>query len=139
MTKKSDLSHEDKKAWEEYIKNPSNIYDKDKTGLEKKAEKNRFKFDLHGFTLNDANKKVKDIINFCIEKKYKEILFITGKGTHSSNEKDVYVSRDLSKLQFSVPEYINSSPELRNLINSINEAHVKDGGQGAILVKLKNL
>ncbi len=94
---------------------------------------------MHGFSLDEANKKVKEIILFCSEKKYREILFITGKGIHSTNEKDIYISRDLGKLKYSVPEFINSDQELSNLIISINEAAIKDGGQGAILIKLKIL
>ena len=138
MIKKKDLSQEDKKIWEEYIKNPSDIYDKDNNNL-KKTNKQRFKFDLHGFTLDDANKKVRELLISCIENKYKELLLVTGKGMHSTNYKDAFVSKDLGKLKFSVPEFIKSDAELNKLIISINEADVKDGGEGAILIKLKNL
>ena len=138
MIKKKDLSHEDKKVWEDFIKNPSDIYDKDKNNLNNNR-KQRYRFDLHGFTLDDANKKVREILIFCSENKYKELLLITGKGIHSTNEKDTYVSNDYGKLKFSVPEFIQSSSELNKLIISINEAEVKDGGKGAIIIKLKNL
>ena len=77
MIKKKNLSQEDKKAWENFIKDPSNIYDKDNNN-QKKSRKERFKFDLHGFTLDDANKKVREILFFCVENKYKELLLITG-------------------------------------------------------------
>ena len=106
---------------------------------QKTARKERFKFDLHGFTLNDANKKVKEILLFCIENKYKELLLITGKGIHSTSSEDAYISKDFGKLKYSVPEFIRSDPEINRLIISINEAEVKDGGEGAILIKLKNL
>ena len=139
MTKYKDLSPEDKKNWEDYIKNPSDIFDKDKTNLINTEKKNRFRFDLHGFTLDQANKKVKEIILSCIEKKYREILFITGKGRHSTNDKDIYTSKDLGRLKHSVPEFINSDQELRSLIVSIQDAKIKDGGEGAIIIKLKNL
>ena len=139
MIKKNDLSKGDKKAWEDYIENPNDIYDKDNPKADNINRRNRFKFDLHGFTLDEANKKVKEIIFFCSEKKYREILLITGKGIHSTNEKDIYISRDLGKLKYSVPEFINSDQELSNLIISINEAASKDGGKGAILIKLKKL
>ena len=105
----------------------------------KTSWKFKFKFDLHGFTLHEANKKVKEIIIYCSEKKYREILLITGKGIHSTNEKDIYASQDLGKLRYSVPEFILSDLELKDLIVSINEADTKDGGKGAILIKLKNL
>ena len=100
---------------------------------------NRYKFDLHGFSLDGANKKVKEIILYCVSKKYKEILFITGKGKHSSNEKDIYVSKDLGKLKYSVPDFIKSNQELKNFIFSIDKADLKDGGEGAILIRLKSL
>ncbi len=139
MTKHKNLSPEDKKNWEDYIKNPSDIFDKDKTNLINTEKKNRFRFDLHGFTLDQANKKVREIILSCSEKKYKEILFITGKGKHSTNDKDIYTSKDLGRLKYSVPEFINSDQELSSLIISIQDARIKDGGEGAIIIKLKNL
>ena len=138
MNKKKGLSQEDKQTWNDYIKDPSDIYDKDKNN-QKTVRKERFKFDLHGFTLDEANKKVKEILLFCIKNKYKELLLITGKGLHSTNDKDAYISKDFGKLKFSVPEFIKSDLETNKLIVSINEAEVKDGGEGAILIKLKNL
>ena len=75
----------------------------------------------------------------CLEQNYSEVLFITGKGIHSNSDKDIYVSKDLGKLRFSVPEFIKSDQELNKFIVSIKEAELKDGGQGAILIKLKNL
>ena len=139
MTKHKDLSPEDKKNWEDYIKNPSDVFDKDKTNSVNTENKSRFRFDLHGFTLDQANKKVKEIIFSCVEKKYKEVLLITGKGKHSKNDKDIYTSKDLGKLKYSVPEFINSDQELSSLIISIQDAKIKDGGEGAIIIKLKNL
>ena len=139
MIKHKDLSPEDKKDWEDYIKNPSDVFDKDKTISENSEKKNRFRFDLHGFTLDQANKKVKEIILSCIAKKYKEILFITGKGKHSSNDKDIYTSQDLGKLKYSVPEFIKSDQELNSSILSIQQAKIEDGGEGAIVIKLRNL
>ena len=139
MIKKKDLDQDNTKAWEEYIKNPSDIYDKDKNFSKENNRKGRFKYDLHGYTLDDANRKVREIILSCSEKNYKEILLITGKGLHSKNEKDIYVSKNLGTLRYSVPEFIKSEKELSNFIISINEAEIEDGGAGAILIKLKNL
>ncbi len=138
MIKKKDLSQEDKKTWEEYIKDPTDVHDKD-INFRKHNRKDRFTFDLHGFSLNEANKKVREILVSCVENKYKEILLITGKGIHSTNDKDAYVSKDFGKLKFSVPEFIKSDSDCRNLIISVNEAEIVDGGKGAILIKLKNL
>ena len=138
MIKKKDLSKEDREVWQSYIKNPTDVYDKD---LENKLinRKERFKFDLHGYTLDEANKKVKEIIISCSKNKYREVLLITGKGLHSTSGEDTYVSSDLSKLRYSVPEFLSSNDELKNYIITIEEAEKKDGGDGAILIKLKNL
>ena len=126
-------------TWENYIKNPSDIYDKDKDLSTNSTNKSRFKFDLHGYSLDDANKKVREIILQCISKKYRELLLITGKGIHSTNEKDAFISKDLGKIKFSVPEFIKNDQELNSFIISINEAEKKDGGDGAILIKLRSL
>ena len=139
MTKKKDLSKQDINTWETYIKNPSDIYDKDKNISQNQERKNRFRFDLHGYTLDEANQKVGEIIISCNKNKYKEILFITGKGLHSTSYNDAYVSKNFSKLKYSVPEFIKSNKKLSKLIISISDADIKDGGEGAILVKLKNL
>ena len=139
MIKKKDLDQDDRKAWEEYIKDPSDIYDKDKNYSRENDKKGRFKYDLHGYTLDGANSKVKEIILSCKKNNYKEILLITGKGLHSKNDKDVYTSKDLGTLRYSVPEFIKSDRDLNHLIVSINEAEIRDGGAGAILIKLKNL
>ena len=139
MIKKKDLNQEDKKIWEEYIKNPSDIYDKDKISSNKTNIRQRYKFDLHGFSLDEANIKVSEILEYCIKNKFKELLIITGKGIHSTTDKDAYISKDLGKLKYSVPEFIKNNPELSKLIISIDDAEKKDGGDGAIIVKLKNL
>ena len=139
MDKKKDVDQENVKTWEEYIKNPSDIYDKEKKNSKHNSRRERFKFDLHGFTLDNANRKIREIIFFCKEKKYKELLIITGKGIHSTNDNDVYVSKKFGKLKYSVPEFIKSDEELNKLILSVTEADIKDGGEGALLIKMKNL
>ena len=139
MIKKKNFSEVDKKIWENYIKNPLDIYDKEKEDIKNYNRKERFKFDLHGFSLDDANKKVKELISSGFESNYKEILLITGKGIHSSNDKDVYKSKNLGRLKYSVPEFIRSDPELSKIILSIKIADIKDGGDGAILIRLKKL
>ena len=139
MIKKKDLSKEDKETWDNFTREPSDIYDKDLQITDDNLRRNRLRYDLHGFTLEDANRKVKDLILSGIRNKFKEILLITGKGLHSNTEEDTYVSKNLSKLRFSVPEFINSCDELSKFVVSISEASLKDGGSGAILIKLKNL
>ena len=139
MIKKKDLLEEDKKIWDDFTKNPSDIFDKEKVIIANKSKFERFRFDLHGFTLEEANNKVKEIILSCVQDKYKELLLITGKGLHSNTDNDTYVSKDLSKLKFSVPEFIKNNNELNKYIVSISVAAEKDGGAGAILIKLRNL
>ena len=139
MIKKKNLTEEDKKIWEDYLKDPSNIFDKEVSLNNHKKRKVRFKYDLHGLSLDEANKKVKEIISYCKKNNYKELLIITGKGIHSTNDRDVYVSKDLGKLKYSVPEFIKTHEDLNDCVISIREADNKDGGKGALLIKLKNL
>ena len=138
MIKKKGSDQDNTKAWEEFIKNPSNIYDKDRNYSNENDRKGRFIYDLHGYTLDDANSKVREIILSCKEKNFKEILLITGKGIHSTSDEDAYISKNLGKLKYSVPEFLRTS-ELNKFIISINDAEKKDGGEGAIIIKLRNL
>ena len=139
MKKKEDISSKEKKIWEEYIKNPKDLFDKELENKKPSYKSKRYRFDLHGFTLSHANKKVRELIINCQEKGFSEILLITGKGLHSNIEKNTYVSKELSKLKFSVPEYINSHKELSDKIYSMEQASIVDGGEGAIIIKLKKL
>ena len=139
MIKKKNISQEDINTWKNYIKNPTDIIDKDNFQKENQSSKLRFKYDLHGYTLIEANNKVKELIFWCLKNNFKEILLITGKGIHSKTDKDVFVSKDLSKLKYSIPDYIKSDSHLSKHILSIFNAEEKDGGDGAIIIKLKKL
>ncbi len=139
MKKKEDLSNSDKIEWEEYIKDPKDIFDKELINKKLFNPNYRFRFDLHGFTLTEANKKIRNLIISCQEKNFKEILLITGKGLHSNTDQNTYVSKELSKLKFSVPEYVNTQKDLSDKILSIEQASTNDGGEGAIIIKLKKL
>ena len=139
MIKKKNISQEDIDTWKNYIKGPTDITDKDSIQNANSSNQNRFKYDLHGFTLDEANEKVREIILLCVKKNYKEILLVTGKGIHSNTEKNVYASKDLSKLRYSVPDYIKSNLDLTKHIVSISNADKADGGGGAIIIKLKKL
>ena len=94
---------------------------------------------MHGFTLLEANKKVRELIVTCQKNNLKEILLITGKGLHSNTDQNTYVSKELSKLKFAVPEYIRTQKDLSDKIISIEPAQINDGGEGAIIIKLKKL
>ena len=137
MKKKDTLSQKDKEDWKNFLEDTSRIPDKDQNNQIINSDQ-IYRFDLHGLTLSEANKKVKDIIISCSEKHYREILLITGKGLHSKDD-DVYKSSKLNKLKYSVPEYINSEPEISKLILSIKNPSRKDGGDGALLIKLRKL
>ena len=139
MNKKKNISQEDIDTWENYIKNPTDITNKDNQKNNAKPNASRYKYDLHGSTLLEANEKVKKIILSCVKKSYKEVLLITGKGIHSNTDKNIYASKDLSKLRYSVPEYIKSDFDLSKYVLSIGSASKQDGGDGAIIIKLKKL
>ena len=139
MKKKEDISNSDKELWAEYLKNPKDIFDKELDKKKKFDRRERYRFDLHGFTLLQANEKVRELINSCQKQGFKEILLITGKGLHSNVDQNTYASKELSKLKFAVPEYIKTQKDLLDKIVSIQGAKINDGGEGAIVIKLKNL
>ena len=139
MKKKEDISDSEKKLWAEYVKNPKDLFDKELQNKNKLDTNKRFRYDLHGCTLHEANIKIKELIIYCQENKFGEILLITGKGLHSNTDQNTYVSKELSKLKFAVPEYIRSQKELSDQIIEIEQANIKDGGEGAIIIKLKKL
>ena len=136
---KKKISQEDVNTWKKYIKNPTDITDKEKNQKINNSINLRFKYDLHGFSLLKANEKTRELIMSCIKNNYKEILLITGKGIHSNTENDAYVSKDFSKLKYSVPEYIKSDEDISKHVVSILDASNEDGGQGALLIKLRKL
>ena len=47
------------------------------------------------------------------------------------------MSKDLSILKYSVPEFISNNKSLMNLIIQIEEAKIEDGGSGAFYLYLK--
>ena len=133
---KKKITEKDKKDWENFLSNDESLIDKDINFSKKEIIKNKT-YDLHGFSLDEANKKIKDIIYNAYEKNIKKLKIITGKGIHSDNEKDPYVSKNLGILKYSVPFYIKNNKELMNMVNEIKEANTDDGGSGAIYIYLK--
>ena len=134
MNKK--ISDKDKKDWQDFLSKNEALPVKDGQIIKKNIIET-LKFDLHGYSLDEANNKVNDIIQKSYEAGIKKIVLVTGKGIHSQNEKDPYVSKDLGILKNSVPEYIKSSDQLMNKINNIVDADIKDGGSGAFYIYLK--
>ena len=139
MKKKEDIPEAEKKLWEEYTRDPKDLFDKELRIKKQSYPVQRYRFDLHGFTLLEANQKVRELIIYCQKNSFKEILLITGKGLHSNTDQNTYVSKELSKLKFAVPEYIRSQKELSDRIIEIEQANIRDGGEGAIIIKLKKL
>ena len=132
----NNISDKDKKVWEKFIASNEKVQNKDESFKKLKFEKSKT-IDLHGYTLEEANKKIEKIIIDSYEKKINKLIIVTGKGLHSENESNPYVSKDLSILKYSVPEFIKNSEHLMKKINEIKNATIKDGGSGAFYIYLK--
>ena len=132
----SKISKKDKKDWEDFLSRNENLPNKD-SELKNTKIKKEVVFDLHGYSLEDANKKINDLINEAFKNNVTKLLIVTGKGLHSQNEKDPYVSKDLGILKNSVPEYIKNNNELMSMISNIQPANIEDGGSGAFYIFLK--
>ena len=130
------ISNKDKKDWENFLSNKETLPNKDFRASRSKNLKS-LTFDLHGYSLNEANNKIDYLIKNSYENGIGKLIIVTGKGLHSENEKDPYVSKDLGILKYSVPDYINSNKELMILINEIKNASIEDGGAGAFYIFLK--
>jgi len=132
----SKISEKDKKTWEEFLSNDQKLPDKDNFQSEIKSKKTR-SLDLHGKTLDEANQIIENFIRKSYEDKVHKLIIVTGKGLHSSNEKDPYVSKDLGILKYSIPNFLKNNTELMELISNISEASIEDGGSGAFYIFLK--
>ena len=130
------ISDKDKQAWDNFLSNDAKLPNKDFKPIQKEILKTK-NIDLHGFTLQEANKIIEKIINNSFENKVSKIIVVTGKGLHSNVEKDPYVSKDLSILKYSVPEFIENNTELMKKILEIKDAEIGDGGSGAFYIFLK--
>ena len=132
----SKISKKDKKIWEEFLSNDQKLPDKDNFQSEIKSKKTR-SLDLHGKTLDEANQVIENFIRKSYEDKIHKLIIVTGKGLHSSNEKDPYVSKDLGILKYSIPNFLKNNADLMELISNISEASIEDGGSGAFYIFLK--
>ena len=132
----SKISEKDKKTWDEFLSNNQKLPDKDNFQSKIKSKKTR-SLDLHGKTLDEANKIIENFIRRSYEDKVNKLIIVTGKGLHSSNEKDPYVSKDLGILKYSIPNFLNNNTELMKMISNISEASINDGGSGAFYIFLK--
>ena len=132
----SKISEKDKKTWEEFLSNDQKLPDKDNIQNKTIIKRTR-SLDLHGKTLDEANSIIENFIKKSYEEKVQKLIIVTGKGLHSDNEKDPYVSKDLGILKYSIPESIKNNEDLMKIISNISEASVKDGGTGAFYIFLK--
>ena len=132
----NNISDKDKKDWQTFISSKEKVIDKDFKSQKKNLLKVR-SIDLHGYTLEQANTAIEQFILKGFEERVNKLIVVTGKGIHSDVEKNPYVSKDLSILKYSVPEFINNNQNLMRLINDIQDATIDDGGSGAFYVFLK--
>ena len=132
----SKISEKDKKTWEEFLSNDQKLPDKDNIQNKTIIKRTRL-LDLHGKTLDEANSIIENFIKKSYEDKVQKLIIVTGKGLHSDNENDPYVSKDLGILKYSIPEFIRNNEDLMKIISNISEASVKDGGTGAFYIFLK--
>ena len=130
------ISEKDKKDWENFLSNNEKLLNKD-LRIDKKIVFKSRSIDLHGYSLEEANKLIEDFIIKSYQEKISKLIVVTGKGIHSQNEKDPYVSKDLSILKYSVPEFITNNQNLMKTINDIQDASIEDGGGGAFYIYLK--
>ena len=132
----NNISEKDKKDWENFLSKKERLPDKDNKLTKKITFKTR-SIDLHGYTLEDANKSIESFIIKSYQNKINKLIVVTGKGIHSQNEKDPYVSKDLSILKYSVPEFISNNKNLMKIIYEMKDAKIEDGGGGAFYIFLK--
>ena len=134
MTNK--ISEKDKKDWQDFISKSEKLPNKDLSQHKKTLFKTKL-IDLHGYTLDEANKYIEKFITKSYQEKINKLVVVTGKGIHSQNEKDPYVSKDLSILKYSVPEFISNNKNLMKIIYEMKDATIEDGGSGAFYIFLK--
>ena len=130
------ISNKDKEAWENFLTSNEKLPNKDLKLNKKKISKIK-NIDLHGFTLQEANQAIEELVLDSYEKGISKIIVVTGKGLHSNIDNDPYVSKDLGILKYSVPEFIENNSELKKKIIEIKDANIQDGGSGAFYIYLK--
>ena len=132
----SKISEKDRKTWDEFLSNNQKLPDKDNIQNKTIIKRTRL-LDLHGKTLDEANSIIENFIKKSYEDKVQKLIIVTGKGLHSKNDKDPYVSKDLGILKYSIPDYLSKNSELMKMISNISEASINDGGSGAFYIFLK--
>ena len=139
MIKNLEKKNSDIKDWEKFLENPGTIHNKDNDKVEDLNLNKKFRFDLHGYSIEKANSIIDQIISNCYKNGVQQILLITGKGIHSKNENNVFTSSEYSKLKNTIPLFLKNKPELASKIKKITTAPTEEGGEGALIIKLKKL
>jgi DNA-nicking Smr family endonuclease len=132
------ITEKDKKDWENFLSKKEKLPNKD-IKIDKKITFKTRSIDLHGYSLEEANKSIENFIVTSYQEKINKLIVVTGKGIHSQNEKDPYVSKDLSILKYSVPEFISNNKNLMKIIYEMKDAKIEDGGSGAFYIFLKKI
>jgi len=132
------ISNKDKKDWENFLKSNEKIPNKDFTYQRKIRKEKIKKIDLHGYTLDNANKAIETFVFKCFNEDVTKIIVITGKGLHSKNVENPYISKDMSILKYSIPEFIESNKSIMKMIIKLSDAKIEDGGSGAFYIYIKN-
>ena len=130
------ISEKYKKDWQNFLSKKEKLPNKDLNLSKKKNEKVR-SLDLHGYSLEEANNKIEDFIKQSYLEEVSKLVVITGKGLHSRNESDPYVSKDMGILKHSIPHFIKNNFELMKLIREFDKASIEDGGGGAFYIYIK--
>ena len=136
--KKLEISDKDRQDWKKFLENKEKIPNKDFVNRKNIRHEKIKKIDLHGYTIEEANKAVEQFIQRCFSERVTKIIVITGKGLRSKNVENPYLSKDLSILKYSVPEFIENNKDLTQVIIDTTDAKIEDGGSGAFYVYLKN-
>jgi DNA-nicking Smr family endonuclease len=137
--KKKDINNLDKnkQEWENFLNNKEKIFNKDFVHKKNIRYEKIKKIDLHGYTIEEANEAIEQFIQKCFDENVTKIIVITGKGLRSKNVENPYLSKDLSILKYSVPEFIENNKSLTQFIIEITDAKIEDGGSGALYIYLK--
>ena len=133
-----EISDKNKQDWENFVKNKEKITNKDFINKKNIRPEKIKKIDLHGYTIEEANKVIEQFIQKCYDENVTKIIVITGKGLRSKNIENPYLSKDLSILKYSVPEFIENNKNITRVIIETTKAKIEDGGSGAFYIFLKN-
>ena len=139
FVKQKNINNPDKNKqdWENFLNNKEKIPNKDFVHKKNIRYEKIKKIDLHGYTIEEANEAVEQFIQKCFDEDVTKIIVITGKGLRSKNVENPYLSKDLSILKYSVPEFIENNQSLSKVIIETTDAKIEDGGGGAFYIYLK--